>query len=79
MKTDKIKDVKIPIDVIIGSTQRSVDYIAGISSGTVIELESLAGEPVLVTAAGEPIARGEVVVIDENFGVRITKVLNEEE
>lgn len=78
MKTSKIKDIKVPLDVVLGSTSASLDFLAGLGVGSVIELEALAGEPVELRAAGELIAKGEVVVIDENFGLRVTEVLNDE-
>jgi flagellar motor switch protein FliN/FliY len=79
MKTKKIQDVMVPLDVVIGSTEKSVKDLAGLQSGLVIELESVAGEPVELRAAGQVVAFGEVVVIDENFGIRITDVISKED
>ena len=79
MKSGLIKDVKIPIRVVLGETQLSVEDIARFGEGTIIELESMAGEPLDLYASGEKIARGEAVVIDESFGIRITEILQEEE
>jgi flagellar motor switch protein FliN/FliY len=70
----QIKDVGVEIRVELGRTMKSLQEVAGMSQGTILELDKLAGEPVDVVAAGELIAKGEVVVIDENFGVRITEV-----
>lgn len=75
MSISEIKDIKIPLEVILGTSKHTVEEIAGIGEGTIIELDALAGEPVLLKAGGESIARGEVVVIDENFGIRVTDVL----
>ena len=65
----------ITISVELGSTAKSVKEILGMGEGTIVELDKLAGEPVDVKANGVLIAKGEVVVIDENFGVRITDIL----
>ncbi len=78
MKTGKIKDVKIPLQVVLGGTEKTVSEISEFGEGTIIELESLAGEPVDLLAAGDRIAKGEVVVIDENFGIRITELSERE-
>ena len=64
----------ITISVELGSTAKSVKEVLGMGEGTIIELDKLAGEPVDVKANGVLIAKGEVVVIDENFGVRITEI-----
>jgi flagellar motor switch protein FliN len=71
----QIKDVKIEIRVELGRTMRSLNDIAGIGEGTIMEIDKLAGEPVDVYAAGELIAKAEVVVIDESFGIRVTEVV----
>jgi flagellar motor switch protein FliN/FliY len=78
-KVGKIDDVKVPLQIQLGETEATVKEMAGIGVGTIIELDKLAGEPVDLLAAGERIARGEVVVIDENFGIRITEMIPEEE
>jgi flagellar motor switch protein FliN len=71
----QIKDVKIEIRVELGRTTRSLNDIAGIGEGTIMEIDKLAGEAVDVYAAGELIAKAEVVVIDESFGIRVTEVV----
>lgn len=78
-KTGRIKDILVPVQVILGEKMLRVEDIAKIGAGTIIELNSMAGEPVDLAAAGELIAKGEVVVIDENFGIRVTEVLDKEE
>ena len=75
----QIKSVKVPVEVVLGKAEYSVETLAGIGEGTIMELDRLAGEPVDIKASGEVIARGEVVVIDENFGVRVTNVIRDEE
>jgi flagellar motor switch protein FliM len=71
---DALLNVSLTISVELGTTIRTVKEVRGMGEGTIVELYKLAGEPVDVKANGVPIAYGEVVVIDENFGVRITKV-----
>jgi flagellar motor switch protein FliN len=68
-------DVPLEVTVELGRTERQIRDILALAPGTVIELDRLAGEPVDVLVNGRPIARGEVVVIDENFGIRITDIV----
>jgi flagellar motor switch protein FliN/FliY len=79
MKRGSIGDVKVPLQVVLGETALSVEEIARMGEGTIIELDNLAGEPVDLMASGTPIAKGEVVVIDESFGIRITRLMEQEE
>ena len=60
----------------LGRTKQSIKEILGIGEGTIIELDKLAGEPVDILVNHKPIAKGEVVVIDENFGVRVTEIIS---
>jgi flagellar motor switch protein FliN/FliY len=79
MKLGLIQDVKVPLKVVLGETEKiSLRDVAGIGEGTIIELDRLCGEPVDLVAAGEVIAKGEVVVIDENFGIRVTEIMEKE-
>jgi flagellar motor switch protein FliN len=78
MKLEKVRDVKVPISVVLGEAELSLGEVAAMGAGTIIELSRPAGEPVDLLAAGELIARGEVVVIEENFGIRVTEVLKRE-
>ena len=71
---DALANAGITISVELGSTAKSVKEILSMREGTIVELDKLAGEPVDVKANGALIAKGEVVVIDENFGVRITEI-----
>lgn len=72
-------DIPLQVTVELGRTQRSVKEILEMSSGSIIELDKLAGEPVDILVNSRLIAKGEVVVIDENFGVRITDILSQTE
>jgi flagellar motor switch protein FliN len=67
-------DVPLQVTVELGRTQLKIRNVLELVPGSIIELDKLAGEPVDVLVNGKPIARGEVVVIDEEFGVRITDV-----
>ena len=75
MKT-QLEKVKIPLMVVLGTKEIELSEVAEIGAGSIIELDKLAGEPVDLYASGEIIAKGEVVVIDENFGIRVTKLTN---
>lgn len=72
-------DIPLQVTVELGRTKRSVEEILEMSPGSIIELDKLAGEPVDILVNNRLIANGEVVVIDENFGVRITDVLSPKE
>ncbi len=74
MKLGQIQDVKVKMEVVLGGAEYTVAEVAGIGEGTIIELNTLAGEPVELRAGGERIALGEVVVIDESFGIRVTSI-----
>ena len=69
-----ILDVPLQITVELGRTKKSIKEILELSNGSIVELDKLAGEPVEIQVNGHYLAKGEVVVIDENFGVRITEI-----
>jgi flagellar motor switch protein FliN len=71
---DVILDISMPVTVELGRTKMLVRDILALGPGSVIELDKLAGEPVDLLVNDRPIAKGEVVVIDENFGVRLTHI-----
>lgn len=71
-----LMDVALEVSVELGRSHMSIAEILALRTGSVIELDKLAGEPVDVSVNGTLIARGEVVVVDEKFGVRITEVVN---
>jgi flagellar motor switch protein FliN/FliY len=68
-------DVSLPVAIELGRTQMSIRDILELGSGSIVELDKLAGEPVDILVNNKPLAKGEVVVIDENFGVRITSLV----
>lgn len=69
-------DIPLEVRVELGRTQRVLREILAIGPGSVIELDRLAGEPVDVLVNGKIVARGEVVVVDENFGVKISEIIS---
>ncbi len=74
---DILLDIPLQVTVQLGKTKRTVKEILELSPGSIIELDKLAGEPVDILINNRPIAQGEVVVIDENFGVRVTDILSQ--
>ncbi|QPC46354.1 flagellar motor switch phosphatase FliY [Mangrovibacillus cuniculi] len=72
-------DIPLQVTVELGRTKRSVKEILELSSGSIIELDKLAGEPVDILVNSRLVAKGEVVVIEENFGVRITDIVSQSE
>lgn len=74
-----LMDIPLEVTVELGRTTREVREILEMSGGSIIELDKLAGEPVDILVNNRHIAKGEVVVIDENFGVRITDILSQAE
>lgn len=76
---DLVMNVPLSVTVEIGKTKRKIREIVDFSQGTVIELEKQAGAPVDIVVNGQLIARGDVVVIDDNFGVRITEIVGTKE
>ena len=73
---DLILDVPLDISVVLGRTRKSIQDILNLGTGSLIELEKLAEEPVEILVNGKQIALGEVVVVDKNFGVRITSIVS---
>ena len=70
-----IKDVPLEVTVELGRTHKSISEILDFSPGTIIELDKIAGEPIDVLVNGKYVAKGEVVVIEESFGVRVTEII----
>ena len=70
-----IMDVPLEVTVELGRTKKSIAEILDFAPGTIIELDKIAGEPVDVLVNGKFVAKGEVVVIEESFGVRVTEII----
>ena len=73
---DLVGDIPVEITVELGRTHRRISDILEFGQGTVVELDKLVGEPLNIYANGKYIAKGEVVVIDDNFGIRVTEIQN---
>lgn len=73
---DILMDIPLEITVELGRTRRIVKDVVELGVGSIVEIEKAAGEPVDILVNGRLVARGEVVVIEDNFGVRITEILN---
>ncbi|PLX30881.1 MAG: flagellar motor switch protein FliN, partial [Clostridiales bacterium] len=76
---DLIMDVPLELSVVLGKTQRSIRDILALEPGSIVELNKLAEEPLEIYVNGKHTAKGEVVVVDEKFGIRITNILSAED
>lgn len=74
---DLLLDIPLKVTVELGRTKKLIKEILELSQGSIIELDKLAGEPVDILVNNKLIAKGEVVVIDENFGVRVTDIISQ--
>lgn len=73
-----LMDVPLEVTVELGKTSKRIKEILEFSPGTIIELDKLAGEPIDILVNGKYVAKGEVVVIEENFAIRVTSIISEE-
>jgi flagellar motor switch protein FliN/FliY len=73
---ERLHDVPVELAVEIGRTRMTIGDTLALGPGAIVTLNRLAGEPVDLLVNGQPIARGEVVVVDEEFGLRITEVVS---
>ena len=73
---DRLLDIPLEISVELGRVKMLVKDVVELGTGSIVEIEKAAGEPVDVLVNGRLVARGEVVVIEDNFGVRVTEILN---
>lgn len=76
---DLILDISVPVSVELGRTNMLVKDILALSQGSIVELDKIAGTPVDLLVRGKLLAQGEVVVVDENFGLKITNICGSEE
>ncbi len=76
---DLLLDVRLPVAIELGRTEMTIHDILDLTAGSVVELTKLAGEPVDLLVNNKVVARGEVVVVDENFGLRVTSLVSPEE
>ena len=70
-----IMDVPLEVTVELGRTTKSISEILSFTPGTIIELDRIAGEPIDVLVNGKFVAKGEVVVIEESFSIRVTEII----
>ena len=71
----RVRDIPLEVTVELGRTRLLIRDILDLAAGSIIELDKIAGEPVDLFANGMLVARGEVIVIDDNFGVRVTEII----
>lgn len=76
---DLLMDIKLQLTVELGRTELPIKKVLELTRGSIIELEKIAGEPVELYANGKLVAHGEVVVIEDNFGLRITSITDPDE
>jgi len=78
MKLGSMKQVQVELSVELGRAVKDLDELSSLGEGSIVELDSFCGEPVSLLAAGVVVARGEVVVVGEKFGLRVTQLVGEE-
>ena len=78
-KLESMHDVRVHVEVILGKTKLPLEEILELHEGSVVELNKLAGEPVEIYANKQLMARGEIVVVDENFGVKVIEIAGMEQ
>ena len=74
---ERVYDVPVELAVEIGRTRMTIRETLALGPGSIVSLDRLAGDPVDLLVNGKPIARGEVVVIDEEFGLRVTDIVSQ--
>ena len=74
-----LENIEVKLTVEVGSSELKIRDLLRLNEGSVVELERLAGDPLDILANGVPIAKGEVVMVGERFGVRFTEVTNPED
>ena len=79
LNLDKILDVNVDVSVEVGRTRMSIRDIKALNQGVIIELDRAAGTPLDVLVNGTLVARGEVVVVKEKFGIMLTEVVGQDE
>ena len=76
---DLLMDVPLEVTVELGRTSKSIKEILDFAPGTIIELNRMAGEPIDVLVNGKFVAKGEVVVMEEAFGIRVTEIIKQKQ
>lgn len=78
-KMNRVLDIPLKITAVIGSTKMTLKELLSLEKGSIVELDTLENQEVELYVNGKKFAHGQVVTIDQNFGVRITSILNEQE
>jgi flagellar motor switch protein FliN/FliY len=78
-KLKKFLDLPLLIEVVVGSTTLTLGEVLNLGPGSVVELDNLVEEPVDIKVNGKLVAKGEIVVVEEKFGVKITDIVEKEE
>lgn len=76
---DFLLDVTLQVTVEVGRARMTIQDLLQLGQGSIVELEKLAGEPLDIYINGKPVARGEAVIVNEKFGVRITDIISPED
>ena len=76
---DFLLDVTLQVSVEVGRARMTIQDLLQLGQGSVMELEKLAGEPLDIYVNGRPVARGEAVIVNEKFGVRLTDIISPDE
>jgi flagellar motor switch protein FliN/FliY len=76
---DFLLDVTLQVTVEVGRARMTIQDLLQLGQGSVVELEKLAGEPLDIYVNGKPVARGEAVIVNEKFGVRLTDIISPED
>ncbi|MEY4670059.1 MAG: hypothetical protein RL518_2758 [Pseudomonadota bacterium] len=76
---DFLMDVSLQVSVEVGRARMTINDLLQMGAGSVVELEKLAGEPLDIFINGKPVARGEAVIVNDKFGVRLTDIISPEE
>ncbi len=76
---ERVLDIELKVSAILGRTKIALKDVFELSKGSLIELDTFEGQEVEINVNGRKIGYGQVVIVDENFGVRITRILGEEE
>ncbi len=76
LKVEYLYDVKVSVSVVLGSTVMSLSELLKLNKGAVLELDRMIGEPVDVCVNNKPVARGEIVVVDNKIGISLTEIIS---
>lgn len=78
-KMNRILDIPLKVTAVIGSTRMTLKELLSLEKGSIIELDTLENQEIELYVNGKKFAHGQVVTVDQNFGVRITSILDEQE